>query len=216
MTSSSRVVGDKLSLRLQTLHNLYTNETNIWDIGCDHGFLGLSFADASVESIHLVDASVSVIDKLLIKNIDSYITKPKVLITHSSGQNLKITSSKNLILIAGMGGEEIGEIIKHLLPQLDSSSLIAISPHRKILELRGKLRELPVTLTSEVAIEENGQFYQILALRPGTGAQKISLYGEELWSSEIGKQYREHQLKHFSFHQDLVSKGYVKFLKSIS
>ena len=211
MMNSSRV-GDELSLRLQKLHSFYTNQTHIWDIGCDHGLLGCSFRTYPVDSIHLVDPSKPVIDKLLKSNIDSYITIPKVFITHATGQSLIIPERNNLIFIAGMGGKEIAEIIEHLLPQLDNSSKIVISPHRKILELRSTLNKLNLVLDDELVLIEGGQYYQILSLVPGIGP-KVPLYGEKLWDSEEGKLYCAHQLKHFATHQDPVSKGYWNFLK---
>lgn len=211
MMSSSRVE-DTLSLRLGKLRSCYNQEKHVWDIGCDHGQLGLSFHNVScVENIHLVDPSLPVINVLKQKLVDSYISKARIY--HQNGQSLSITSSSNCIFIAGMGGKEIGEIITHILPQLNSSSRLVISPHRKILELRSLLHKLPVTLIKEEVIFEDDQFYQIMILAPRNG-KPVSLYGEELWEGDIGEKYREHQLAAFGVHRDEASLSYVKFLKS--
>lgn len=213
--SSSRVVGDKLSRRLQSIHKTYTDRKVVWDIGCDHGLLGLSFQTVpSVEEIHLVDPSVDVINELRDKLKDSYITKP-FFIHHKQGQEIKPESNSNHFFIAGMGGKEVLSITEALLPQLDSSSLITISPHRKILELRKSLNKLPVTLIEELLINEDGQFYQILTLSPGSGGRKVGLYGEEIWTGELGREYLEHQLMHFSLHRDEASREYVTFLQTL-
>jgi tRNA A22 N-methylase len=210
-TSSSRV-GEALSVRFKALQKHWVNHKHVWDIGCDHGLLGLSFvAYESVQKVHLVDPSGPVIENLKKKLEDSYITKGKILIIHSKGQELKIESLSNCIFIAGMGGKEIGEIVTKLLPQLDSSSRIVISPHRKILELRELLGQLPVSLISEEVIFENEQYYQILCLSPELG-RKVPSFGEEMWESEVGRRYLEHQLKHFGPHTDEASKAYVNFL----
>jgi tRNA (adenine22-N1)-methyltransferase len=210
MMSFSRA-GDSLSFRLLKLHSYYNQEKHVWDIGCDHGHLGLSFSPLeSVETINLVDPSQPVIDVLNQKLIDSYISKAKVF--HLKGQDVTISSPSNCIFIAGMGGEEIGEIVSRLLPQLNSSSRIVISPHRKILELRSQLNKASVKLLSEEVIFENDQFYQIMCLSPGNGTP-VSTYGESLWVGENGAKYREHQLAHFSMHRDEASKAYVEFLR---
>lgn len=210
MMSSSRV-GDALSIRLKSLRSYYNQEKHVWDIGCDHGQLGLSFHNIStVEKIHLVDPSLPVIEGLKQKLIDSYITKAKVY--HQTGQSLSIKSSSNCIFIAGMGGKEIGEIITHILPQLNSSSRIVISPHRKILELRSLLHTLPVSLKSEEVIFEDDQYYQILNLIPGRD-NPVPLYGEGIWVGDIGARYREHQLAAFGVHRDEASLAYVEYLK---
>ncbi len=210
-TMSSSRAGDSLSHRLKSIKNYHTNQRNIWDIGCDHGQLGLSFVASDVDSIHLVDPSKPVINKLK----DSYITIEKVFITESEGQKLTLDSLSNCIFIAGMGGKEIGEIILHLLPQLDHTSRIVISPHRRILELRKLLGSLPLTLIEERVFLDEGQFYPVLCLSPGAG-KKVHEYGEELWVNETGEEYRLHQIKFFSAHQDLASQSYVTYLNGLN
>jgi tRNA (adenine22-N1)-methyltransferase len=216
-TNFSKRVGEGLSLRLRTLQSYYSNEQVVWDIGCDHGQLGLSFADVeSVKSIQLVDPSEKVISTLHNKLKDSYISVPKINVHHNEGQRLKIESPSNLIFIAGMGGLEIGEIVSNLYSQLNETSKFVISPHRKILEVRALLNELPVSLLSEEVIVENGQFYQILELGLNPNGMKVSLYGTDLWKTPSGEDYRKYQLKYFDYHKDLASQEYVKYLKSLN
>lgn len=212
--NSSRV-GDRLSKRLLTLRNYHTNQKYIWDIGCDHGLLGLSFLETSVTEINLVDPSLLVIKTLKSLPVDAYIQKRLLKIHHKEGQSLNIESKENLIFIAGMGGKEIGDIILSLLPQLDSSSQFVISPHRKILELRSLLHSLPLSLLSEEVILEDEQFYQILALKPGSSGEKVSLYGETLWQSPSGRDYLAHQLKVYQSHRDQASQAYFEYLKTL-
>lgn len=207
-----------LSERLKAIHHCYRGEKNIWDIGCDHGLLGLSFVSTeNVESIHLVDPSAEVVRVLKEKIKDSYITNPSLNIHHKKGQELKINLLSNIIFIAGMGGKEIGDIIRHLLPQVDETSKFVISPHRKILELRSLLYSLPLELISEDLIFEDNQFYQIMALRPGTGNIKVSSFGGPgIWQSVNGKAYQIQQMAFFSLHKDKLSTEYVDFLKTLT
>lgn len=203
------------SFRLKKLHSYYQFEQSIWDIGCDHGLLGLSFQNTeTVKVINLVDPSGPVIDVLNKKLEDSYISIPKINVHHKEGQELSIDSISNCIFIAGMGGKEIGSILSHLIKQLDETSRIIISPHRKILELRSFLNSLPVTLVSEEVIEEDRQFYQIMSLKVGSGP-KVSLYGDKLWESETGRRYLDHQIKYFSPHADEISRLYVSYLRGL-
>lgn len=209
--------GEKLSKRLLTLASYHHHQNIIWDIGCDHGLLGLSFrGNPYVEEIHLVDPSLPVINELKNKVIDSYISKQTLTIHHKAGQSLTLPREKsNLIFIAGMGGKEIGEIVSSLYPQVDSKSSFVISPHRKILELRKLLGELPISLLREEVIFEDDQFYQIMELATGEG-NKVSRYGIDIWKSEVGKAYKEHQIRFFTPHRDMASQDYVAFLKSLT
>lgn len=204
--------GDTLSGRLSKLKSFHQNEAYVWDIGCDHGLLGSSFKDnQEVMEIHLVDPAEAVIRNLK----DSYISVPKIKIHHSTGQEIKIQNpGSNLVFIAGMGGMEIKSILEILLPQLNSSSQIVISPHRKILELREALSQWDLSLISETVIEEDAQFYQILSMRPGSG-RRVSLYGYDLWQTPTGRRYREKDLLHFGQHRDEASKAYIRYLRDL-
>ena len=215
ITTSSFKKGSALSARLQTLRSYHTNQKHIWDIGCDHGLLGLSFTHDDVETINLVDPSGPVIERLILRIKDSDIPMHKINIFQNEGQKLNVSEKSNIFFIAGMGGKEIGEIIQNLHPQVDESSKIVVSPHRKILELRELLHSLPLFLEHEEVIEEAGQFYQILSLSKNVD-EKVSLYGDTLWKTAVGKKYLGHQIKHFLNHQDLASRGYVTYLKSLS
>lgn len=211
-------VGVALSKRLSKIKSYYENERHVWDIGCDHGDLGLSFSEYdSVDEIHLVDPSSKVIDELKRKLVDSYITNRKIFIHHENGQKIKIEQKNNIIFIAGMGGKEIGEIVLSLLPLIDYTSKIIISPHKNILELRVLLNQLPVSLIDEDLVFENNQYYQLIVLRPelSISSSRVSFFGSLLWTKEHGENYRDHLLKYFINHRGALSQDYVNYLKSL-
>ena len=74
----------KISQRLLTLRSFHTIEAHIWDIGCDHGKLGLSFNNENiVKKIYLIDPSFEVIDKLSKALKASDISQEKIKIFHT-------------------------------------------------------------------------------------------------------------------------------------
>jgi tRNA (adenine22-N1)-methyltransferase len=213
MMSSSRG-GDCSSLRLKSLAGHYTNQEVVWDIGCDHGLLGLSFTqNRNVKQIHLVDPSPSVMEKLEKTVKDSYISIP-VFLHLQKGQDIKTNSQSNCFFIAGMGGKEIGEIILHLCPKLSEKDRIVISPHRKVLELRRLLGQLPLESLKEEILCEEDQYYQVMVLK--RGQSNVHPYGEfSIWNSKEGRAFLEKQIAAFSLHRDLASQGYVEYLRSL-
>jgi tRNA (adenine22-N1)-methyltransferase len=215
---SSFRVGVAHSKRLTKLQSFYSSEINVWDIGCDHGELGLSFISIkSVKKINLVDPSSKVIEQLNVRLKDSYITSPRIEVIHKKGQELNIKSENNIIFIAGMGGKEIGQIIQTQIEYLDSNSKIVISPHKNILELRRLLNQMPLSLINEDIVFENNQFYQVIALKPDRSfsSPRVSLFGGDLWTREHSEDYRNHLLKYFSHHRGALSQDYVNYLKSL-
>lgn len=206
----------RLSKRLQYLHDQYRGERSIWDIGCDHGFLGLSFqTNPLVKEIHLVDPSASVISNLK-NSLDSYITNSQIFIHHQRGQKVILSSDSSLIFIAGMGGKEIQDILFALQDQLSSTSRVVISPHRNILELRQSLKDSHLRLESESVIKDGEQFYQCLILAKRENLPPVEAFGSQLWAGDVGKEYKNQQLKHFGQHQDELSRQYCLFLRGLN
>ncbi len=115
-----------------------------------------------------------------------------------------------------MGGKEIQEIIKHLMPQLSEADRLVISPHRNILELRQFLNTSELGLVEEICLKDDGQYYQIMCLARTPKLAKVSLYGSQLWKGVVGVEHRKHQLRAFSSHQDPISKAYSAHLKQLS
>jgi len=145
--------------------------------------------------------------------------KPGVCQTEScnkKGQDLILDQQKKIIFIAGMGGKEIQGIVTHLLPQLTEADSLVVSPHRNILELRGYLREADLGLVGEVVIKEDSQFYQVCHIKKDLTSPRVSLFGTQIWQSEVGEEYRRHILKSFIHHQDSLSKALVAHLRGLS
>ncbi len=206
-----------LSERLRTLREHYHHHESIWDIGCDHGLLGLSFLDLpEIQKIHLVDPS-SLVIRTLKHFIDAYITERKdfIEIHEKKGQDVVLGPERKLIFIAGMGGKEIDSISENILPYLTREDDLVISPHRDILSLRRKLHQSMFRLDRETLVFEDGQYYQILSLNLRS-TRKVHPFGEEIFQNEVGESYREHQLKTFTAHQDERSGAYVEYLKSLT
>lgn len=206
-----------LSPRLNSLRSHYNSHESVWDIGCDHGKLGLSFLhEREVKSIHLVDPSPHVI-KTLKYFIDSYITEGsfKLIIHEKNGQNVIPGPERKLILIAGMGGKEINSIISHLHSYLSQDDDLVISPHRDILPLRNTLHESPFFLGKESLVFDEGRFYQVISLKI-KGTEKVHPFGDEIFTGDLGERYRLHQIETFTAHQDERSREYVKYLKGLT
>jgi len=209
----------KLSFRLSNLHSYYHHQQSIWDIGCDHGNLGLSFVGRpAVVEINLVDPSSAVIEQLKEKVKDAYITRKdlKINLLHQKGQSLTLSPYSKLIFIAGMGGEEIREIVKHLSTQLNEHDRVVVSPHRKVFELRSYLETSDFGLFDEKFIKDDGQFYPVICLSKERTLPKVSLFGQKMWEDLVGQEYRLQQIQNYSPHKDQLSQDYLAYLKGLS
>lgn len=200
----------KLSKRLSLFASYYQDQDIIWDIGCDHGHLGLSFINHPKNPlIHLVDPARPVIEKLQNKLIDSDI--PRLSIFHQQGQEVILSPMKShFIFIAGMGGLEIIDILSNLFPQLKNGDQVLISPHNKVLEVRAFLQQQGKWLESERVLVEAGIWYPHFLL--AKEAQTCSEFGEEIFKGEEGHEYRAYLMEQLSRHRDTRSKEFLNFL----
>ncbi len=94
--------------------------TELWDIGCDHGLLGLTaVVSGRVRRVHLVDPAISVIE-----NLRSTLNSPKykdwwrehearVQLVLARGEDV-IGDARGAIVIAGIGGETMVKILEHV------------------------------------------------------------------------------------------------------
>lgn len=204
---------NKLSKRLARFATYYQDQDIIWDVGCDHGQLGLHFINhPRLPHIHLVDPAAPVVENLRKKILDSDI--PRSNIFHSKGQNLKLQSHlSHFVYIAGMGGPEIIEILTNLIPQLKESDRVFISPHTKVLDVRAFLREQGDIFLEEGVICDHEIWYPYLLL--GKGGKLCPEFGESIFLSSEGEEYRKHLLEKLSRHRDEQSKAFLNFLKSL-
>ena len=211
-------MGPLSSLRLNSLSSYYQDSHSVWDIGCDHGLLGLSFLfNKDVHAVHLVDPSIDVIEVLKKKLIDAYITIPdKIIIHHKKGQEIILNPESKTVFIAGMGGKEIGEILQSLEHQLGPLDRVVISPHRWIFELRSLLSHSSFRLFDEAVVKENNQFYQLICLKRDQQLQRVHPFGNKLWSSSVGQEYRDHLIRAYSLHKDTLSREVLAYLKALS
>lgn len=215
MMSSSN---SHLSLRLECLRSFYTNQAHIYDIGCDHALLGLSFLETKgVEKIFLIDPSSAVISQLENKLKDAYITKPeKLVVIKKRGQEINQEIENAVVFIAGMGGAEIISILENLNLQKNPHTRIVLSPHRKWIELRAYLHQRrDLSLQDELILKDDQHFYQVLSLSPQDDGERVSLYGEKIWLCPESKEYHAKLLNDLSCHRDEASKLAVAHLKSL-
>ncbi len=201
-----------LSKRLNTLvelASLYAKGRDVYDIGCDHCQVGEQLLlKESIPNIHCVDKSKKALDRAfdVLSSNSKYSDIPSGLHYNQSclhrlvinGNKLKILQ-KSLILIAGMGGLNINDIIAHLHLQC-SEHIYILSPHKNIIETKSFLKEIGFKLFEEKVLLENGKFYEIfIASRDGN--HDIHPYGNLIWQSKESYPYFKYLSEHHQKYQ---------------
>lgn len=189
----------KLGKRLKKIESMVRSGSynHIWDCCCDHGFLGAALLSRlAAPSIHFVDIvpelMIQLEGKLQRFSSDSS-SKWKIHCLDLADLSLKQYEGKQLVIIAGVGGDLITRLVNtlhqnHLEKHID----FLLCPVYHQFTLRRQLIQLDFDLINEVLVEENQRFYEILLVSTPTSRDteqgKISPVGELIWQASTDDQ----------------------------
>ncbi|KAB2826013.1 tRNA (adenine(22)-N(1))-methyltransferase [Aliivibrio finisterrensis] len=193
----------KLSSRLDTIKNKVTDHyDHIWDCCCDHGQLGVALLSSQPKSvIHFVD----VVDELMV-DLESQLQKHASAI-QSQWQvhcmdvaNLPLVKGKkNLIIIAGVGGDLLIELVRSIQTRNSDIELeFILCPVLHNYMVRCELVEMGFGLISETVVKENKRFYEVLHIS-NQAAKPIAPVGSDMWnlSDSDHQEYLKKTISHY-------------------
>ncbi|MCU8037731.1 tRNA (adenine(22)-N(1))-methyltransferase TrmK [Shewanella sp. SM20] len=205
----------KISQRLQQINSMITGYyDHIWDCCCDHGLLGMLLLERSAaRHVHFVDCVPSLMQALELRlqrffpadisglnpHLDPNLN-PDIdpnLSRHSQWQvhcldvatlPLAQTSDndKQLIIIAGVGGELLVELVRAILAKHPLRPLeFILCPVHHNYYVRQSLSALGLGLKSEHLLEENQRFYEILHVSTIAAPNGLSITatGSLMWQT---------------------------------
>ncbi len=122
---------ERSSERVKALASLIDKNSVVYDIGCDHGHVGLYvFCQQGVKRLYLVDQSKAVIDTLQ-KNINEHnLDLANVRLIHKRGEDLEDVEKSATLVLAGIGFFTMQRIVSHLAARKllsDNSFIICVN-----------------------------------------------------------------------------------------
>ena len=157
----------KLSKRLSIIANMIEDNSNIVDIGCDHGLLDIYLAQTK-KNINIIASDIN--KKALnnaISNIKKYNQKNKIKTIISDGLNNIDTSNIDTIVISGMGAHTIIGILYNNLTKLKNIKKIILQSNNDIDFLRKKMTAIGYHIEEEELVSEKKQIYTIIKFIKG-------------------------------------------------
>jgi len=153
-----------LNKRLQTLSAFIEKNDVLLDIGCDHGLLGIYLV--LNKNIQVISSDIN--EKPLLKakeNIKKYGLEEKIETRLGDGLSV-ISNDINTIVISGMGGLNIINILKDIKKYPNVSKLV-LSPNSDFPLTRREISKLGFYLNREEMVFENGKYYLISEYQKG-------------------------------------------------
>lgn len=193
----------KLSSRLDTIKNKVPDlYDHIWDCCCDHGQLGTALLASQPKSvIHFVD----VVDELMVE-LESQLKKHASAIQSQWKVHCMdvaklplIKGKKNLIIIAGVGGDLLIELVRSIQRRNQGIELeFILCPVLHNHMVRCELIKMGFGLLSETLVKENKRFYEVLHVS-NQAAKALTIVGSEMWdlSDPDHKEYLEKTMSHY-------------------
>lgn len=211
----------KLGSRLQTINNLVSKPyQHVWDCCCDHGFLGITLLNrAAASKIHFVDIVKPLMNELSLSLQDlnspnlwkvhcldvaklPLVYEEKILASEVvSLTNSQVDVPRHLIIIAGVGGERLIELMQGIIAKHSNTLLeFILCPVHHNFKVREYLAGQSMGLIKEVLIKENKRFYEVLHVSTH-GDREVSLVGCDMWDlDDIDHQmYLQRTIEHYQF-----------------
>ncbi|MCQ3035797.1 MAG: class I SAM-dependent methyltransferase [Bacilli bacterium] len=180
----------KLSRRLQAVADFIEDGSSVFDIGADHGNLEIFLSTSrKINKIFAVDNKEGPYAILRNNTKDFANIKTKL----SSGLD-DYSSEYNTIVIAGMGGQLIVELLKQHPESFSSIEHLIIDPHKNIDETRVELAKLGFKIKEEKIVKEKKKYYFVIHLIKGTDINYTEdeiLYGVNVNNAELRNEYIE-------------------------
>ncbi len=156
----------RLSLRMQKIIHMIDNVKTVADIGCDHGLVSAVLIEQRrAERVLACDISKKSLQKTE-KLISSYGLKGIEPVV-SDGLLGIAGNELDCIVVAGMGGLLIRDILANGLSGTTGKKDIILAPQGNEYELRVFLYEIGYYIMDESIVKEDNHYYQIIFARQG-------------------------------------------------
>ncbi len=159
----------KLSYRLERLSQCVPQCAAAADIGSDHGLLPCRLLESGrIERAVIADISAASLQKA-VKLLDVQGLAHRADFRTGNGLDVLLPGEVQAIVIAGMGGLEIIDILRRGAAAA-ADALLILQPMRSVRDLRLYLMSAGYAIRSDFVIKDGKKFYQIITARMGEDA----------------------------------------------
>ena len=157
-----------ISKRLRKVAGFVPQDAKILDVGSDHAYLPIYLIQQGKISSAIAGEVVEGPYQSAVTNVADNQMSDKISVRLANG--LVAFDKKDqidVIIIAGMGGRLIADILDNGSAKLASVKRLILQPNNREDELRRWLCGHDFQITEEAIVEENGKFYEIMIAEQG-------------------------------------------------
>lgn len=171
-----------LSYRLNEIVKLCGRAKRIADVGCDHGKVLAELAKRKTTQFLIAsDISAPSVDKARVL-LESMNYKNYSVRVGNGFSTLTEQDNLDMVVVAGMGGFEIIEILKASPITLTN---LVLQPQNNVVKLRQYLNENNFYIVTDKVVNDKGKFYNILKVKKSETKQRLSVRAIKYGKSNI-------------------------------
>ena len=157
-----------LSDRMQAVVGLAQECDCIADIGCDHGYVAIELIKNHIcKHVIAMDINAGPLD-MAKRNINDYLMQDYIETRLSNGTEKLEAGEADGLICAGMGGALIISILEQDRKLVSEMKQLILQPQSELEKVRSYLREQGYLIEKEDMIYEDGKFYPMMRVLPGT------------------------------------------------
>lgn len=158
----------QISKRLEKVASFVDQGAALLDVGSDHAYLPIYLLEAGRIPSAIAGEVVKGPYESAKSNIEKHGLASKIQVRLASGlAALEEGDQVSNLVIAGMGGRLIADILEAGLDKLPRFSKLILQPNNREDELRVWLRDHDLKIDQESILEEAGKIYEILVVSHG-------------------------------------------------
>ncbi len=203
MTQNHQPANLCLNPRLLKIARLLPKSRVIADIGTDHAYIPVWAVSNGVSEFAIAsDINKGPLDRAA-QNVSAFGLSDKISLRLGAGLSTVSVSEADTIVVAGMGGILISNILENAKSTVLSVKTLILQPMTAAKELREYLLENDFCIKEEHLVAEDEKIYNIFVVAIGTPPRKYSerelVLGKDLdkTSPELFERHRQNILKKY-------------------
>jgi len=163
------------------------NYDAIWDCCCDHGYLGINILHRKLAPRVVFVDQIDSIMSLLEPRLSHYPTNQYQLITGDVGEVEFCAEERHLVIIAGVGGENIIKMLEAIARNHPDTPIdFLFCPSTTQYDLRQYLANQNYSLLHESLVTEKGRDYEVIYVQNPHEAATFSPISRtgEMWDTD--------------------------------
>ena len=150
---------------MQTIADFVKKNSVVADIGTDHAHIPIYLIENNIiDKAYACDINKGPLEKAK-ENIANFGVSENIVLRFSNGLDKMSNKEVDTIIIAGMGGELIIDILNRGKVFFDKKNTFILSPHTKVDEVRDYLIRNGFKIIKEDMCIDEGKFYTVMEVR---------------------------------------------------